>query len=92
MAEQAAQWRLIWQVVDDTELMTSVLALARTLATQPTRGFALQKQAFAASLSNSLADQIELEARLQAIAGRTEDYREGVNSFFEKRNPVFGGR
>ena len=90
-AEQAAQWGLIWQVVDDTELMTSVLALARTLVTQPTRGFALQKQAFAASLSNSLADQVKLEAQLQTLAGRTDDYREGVASFFEKRNPVFGG-
>lgn len=91
-AEQAAQWGLIWQVVDDTELMPSVLALARELAGQPTRGFALQKQALAASLSNCLADQLELEAQLQTRAGRTDDYREAVAGFFEKRNPVFSGR
>jgi 2-(1,2-epoxy-1,2-dihydrophenyl)acetyl-CoA isomerase len=91
-AETAAQWGLIWQVVDDAELMDTALTLARQLAQQPTRSFVLQKRAFAASVSNSLPVQLELEAQLQAIAGGTEDYREGVASFFEKRDPVFGGR
>ena len=91
-SEQAAQWGLIWRIGDDAELMPAARDLARDLATQPTRGFALQKQAFAASLSNDLTAQLELEAQLQDLAGRTDDYREGVASFFEKRKPVFGGR
>ena len=84
--------RLIWQVVDDPQLMPSALALARRLATQATRSFALQKRAFAESFGNGLADQLELEARLQAEAGASADYREGVASFLERREPVFTGR
>lgn len=91
-AEQALQWGLIWQVVDDADLMPSALALARRLAGQATRSFALQKRAFAMSLSNGLAAQLELEAQLQAEAGATADYREGVASFLERRDPVFTGR
>jgi 2-(1,2-epoxy-1,2-dihydrophenyl)acetyl-CoA isomerase len=91
-AEQAQQWGLIWQVEDDNALMPAARALARRLASQATRSFALQKRAFAASLQNDLAAQLELEASLQAEAAATDDYREGVASFLEKREPVFRGR
>lgn len=91
-AEQALQWGLIWQVVEDAELIPSALALARRLAGQATCSFALQKRAFAESLANDLAAQLELEAQLQAEAAATADYREGVASFLERREPVFGGR
>jgi len=91
-AEQALQWGLIWQVVEDAQLMPSALALARRLAAQATRSFALQKRAFAASLQNTLTAQLELEAQLQSEAGATEDYREGVAGFLEHREAVFRGR
>lgn len=91
-AETAAEWGLIWQVVDDAELMPTVRTLARRLAQQPTRALALLKQAFARSLSNDLPAQLELEATLQALAAQTEDYQEGVASFFDKRDPRFSGR
>ena len=90
-ADQAAQWGMIWQVVADDMLIDTAMALAAQLATQPTRSFALQKRAFAASLSNSLAEQLELEAHLQGAAGETADYREGVASFFDKRPAIFRG-
>jgi len=91
-AEQALQWGLIWQVVEDAQLMPAALGLARRLAGGATRSFALQKRAYASSLQNALTAQLELEAQLQAEAAATVDYREGVAGFLERREPVFGGR
>lgn len=91
-AEQAVAWGLIWKAVDDDALEQEALALARHLATQPTQGLAYIKQAINASWSNDLDAQLDLERDLQRDAGRTEDYREGVTAFMEKRAPAFRGR
>jgi 2-(1,2-epoxy-1,2-dihydrophenyl)acetyl-CoA isomerase len=91
-AEQAAEWGLIWQVVDDNALRSTAEALTERLAAQPTQGVALTKRALAASLDNTLEAQLDLEAESQRAAGRTPDYREGVNAFLEKRPPVFTGK
>ena len=91
-AEQAKEWGLIWEVVDDEALLSTVMTLAKHLATQPTKGFAFTKQAFAASMTNSLEQQLELEKTLMRTAGFTEDYAEGVKAFLEKRTPVYKGQ
>lgn len=91
-AEQAAAWGLIWGVVDDDQLMEEANALALHLAKQPTRGLGLIKRAMNASASNDLDRQLDLERDLQREAGRTEDYREGVSAFLERRPAVFKGR
>jgi 2-(1,2-epoxy-1,2-dihydrophenyl)acetyl-CoA isomerase len=91
-AEQAEAWGLIWRVVDDERLMDEAFAHARHLATQPTKGLGLIKRALLASTTNSLDAQLDLERDLQREAGRTEDYREGVMAFLEKREPTFRGR
>lgn len=91
-AEEAERLGMIWKVVDDAELMPTARALARHLATQPTRGLALIKQAIHASATNGLDAQLDLERDLQRAAGRTADYREGVAAFLEKRAPRFEGR
>jgi 2-(1,2-epoxy-1,2-dihydrophenyl)acetyl-CoA isomerase len=88
----ALQYGLVWKVLADDTLMSEARACAMRLAAMPTRAFDLVKQALAASSSNGLAEQLELEARLQGQAVRTEDHREGVNAFLEKRPPVFKGR
>jgi 2-(1,2-epoxy-1,2-dihydrophenyl)acetyl-CoA isomerase len=91
-AERAAEIGLIWKALDDDRLMTEAHALARHLATQPTKGLALTKQAIDASWQNDLDGQLDLERDLQRVAGRSEDYREGVAAFLEKRKPSFKGR
>ncbi|PYY78518.1 2-(1,2-epoxy-1,2-dihydrophenyl)acetyl-CoA isomerase [Pseudomonas sp. TKO26] len=90
-AEQAEQWGLIHQCVDDDALRDEALRLARHLASQPTYGLALIKRSLNASLHNSFDQQLDLERDLQRLAGRSEDYREGVSAFMEKRSPVFKG-
>jgi 2-(1,2-epoxy-1,2-dihydrophenyl)acetyl-CoA isomerase len=91
-AEQAAAWGLIWRVVDDERLLEEASALARRLATQPTKGLGLIKRALHTSAANTLGEQLDLERDLQREAGHTEDYREGVRAFLEKRPAVFRGR
>ncbi|MBM96298.1 MAG: 2-(1,2-epoxy-1,2-dihydrophenyl)acetyl-CoA isomerase [Oceanospirillaceae bacterium] len=91
-AEQAEEWGMIYRAVDDEALREEALTLAKQLATQPTQGLALIKRALNSSVSNSFDEQMTLERDLQRLAGRTEDYREGVKAFMEKRNPEFKGR
>jgi 2-(1,2-epoxy-1,2-dihydrophenyl)acetyl-CoA isomerase len=91
-ARDALQYGLVWKVIADDALMGEARACAARLASMPTRAYDLVKQALAASSSNGLADQLELEARLQGQAVRTDDHREGVTAFLEKRPPVFTGR
>lgn len=91
-AEQAQQLGLIYKVVEGQSLIAEATALAEHLATQPTAGLGLMKRALNASLANSFEKQLELERELQGLAGRTDDYREGVTAFLEKRAPQFVGR
>jgi 2-(1,2-epoxy-1,2-dihydrophenyl)acetyl-CoA isomerase len=90
-AEQAEQWGMIYRSVDDDELKTQATELATRLANQATRGLALIKRALEASEQNTFDQQLDLERDLQRLAGRSDDYREGVKAFMEKRLPEFKG-
>ncbi|MCG9513157.1 2-(1,2-epoxy-1,2-dihydrophenyl)acetyl-CoA isomerase PaaG [Acinetobacter pittii] len=91
-AETAKEWGMIWDVVEDAELKTKVTELAERLAKQPTFGLSLIKKAIHQSSNNTFDEQVLLERDLQRIAGRSEDYREGVQAFMNKREPNFKGR
>ncbi|MFY5899221.1 2-(1,2-epoxy-1,2-dihydrophenyl)acetyl-CoA isomerase PaaG [Acinetobacter pittii] len=91
-AETAKEWGMIWDVVEDAELKTKVTELAECLAKQPTFGLSLIKKAIHQSSNNTFDEQMLLERDLQRIAGRSEDYREGVQAFMNKREPNFKGR
>ena len=88
-AEDAAAWGLIWKAVDDEKLMEEAVALAEGFAAGPTRAYALTKQAIHAASANSLEEQLEVERGLQREAGWSEDYKEGVRAFLEKRPANF---
>ena len=91
-AEDAERWGLIWKAVDDEDLAGEAADLARALAAGATKGYGLTKKALYASAANGLDAQLDLERDLQREAGFTEDYREGVSAFKEKRPPRFKGR
>jgi 2-(1,2-epoxy-1,2-dihydrophenyl)acetyl-CoA isomerase len=91
-AGEAAQWGLIWRVVDDAELMAEARKLARGLAQAPTVALGLTKRMIYASGGNNLAGQLDLELKSQQTAAGTHDYQEGVGAFLEKRRPDFQGK
>jgi 2-(1,2-epoxy-1,2-dihydrophenyl)acetyl-CoA isomerase len=91
-AATAEAWGLVWKCVDDDRLEAEVAAVAGRLATAATYGLALAKQALAASATNTLAQQLDLERDLQRRAGASPDCREGIAAFLEKRPAAFTGR
>ncbi|MDS9469279.1 2-(1,2-epoxy-1,2-dihydrophenyl)acetyl-CoA isomerase PaaG [Paracoccus sp. MBLB3053] len=92
MAEKAADWGLIWKVVEDDALLAEATALATQLAAGPTLGLGLTKHLIQAAATNSLDEQLDLERDCQRRAGRSSDYAEGVTAFLEKRKPEFSGQ
>lgn len=91
-AKEAQTWGLVTEVVTPEALMERAGALAARLAAGPTLAFGGAKRLLAATYANPLETQAELEARSIAGLTRSDDAREGIAAFLEKRDPVYRGR
>ena len=90
-AAEALDWGLVSQVVEGDELAARAAEVAALYAAMPTRGVGMTKRLFSEAARNRLEAQLELEAELQTAATQTNDFREGVAAFLEKRKPEFTG-
>ncbi len=90
-ADEAKAMGLVYRVFDDADFTGGVRAMAECFANGPAQAYRLIKRAFSKSLANDLAAQLKLEAHLQGEAGQTDDFREAIAAFTEKRPPVFAG-
>ena len=90
-AEEAEKMGMIYKVLSHVDFAAQCEAITEKLSGMPTKGLALTKEALNHSMTNSLEEQLDLEDKLQTIAGNTADYLEGVASFLEKRKPEFKG-
>lgn len=90
-AIEAERMGMIYKYFSTEIFQEESIKIANTLASMPTKAFALTKQALNESMQNNLEQQLQLEDKLQYIAAHTKDYNEGVSAFLEKRNPLFIG-
>jgi 2-(1,2-epoxy-1,2-dihydrophenyl)acetyl-CoA isomerase len=91
-AETAAEWGMIWKVVDDEALGDETRAIARKLARGPTRALSLIRQGIRGCLDKTLTEALMVERLNQLQAGRSSDFTEGVTAFLQKRPAAFTGR
>jgi 2-(1,2-epoxy-1,2-dihydrophenyl)acetyl-CoA isomerase len=91
-ADECQRIGIAYKVFDDATFRADVAKAAALLAMGPTLAYRLMKQALNASFTNDLNAQLDLERDLQREAGRSQDFREGVKSFLEKRMPRYQGK
>lgn len=90
-AQEAERLGMVYTVFSSEEFMDETKKLAETMAQMPTKALGMTKRLLNASMANDLNAQLEMESKLQIEAAQSEDYREGVAAFVEKRRPNFKG-
>jgi 2-(1,2-epoxy-1,2-dihydrophenyl)acetyl-CoA isomerase len=90
-AQEAERIGMVYKVFPDENFGTEAMKIAQQLSTMPTKALAYTKQALNFSIDNTFEEQLQAEDLLQQRAAQTSDYKEGVQSFLEKRNANFTG-
>ncbi|HEX6490430.1 MAG TPA: enoyl-CoA hydratase-related protein [Gaiellaceae bacterium] len=91
-AAEAKDWGVVSELVEADSLAARAAEYAAELAALPTRAIGMTKRLLERAPGAGLDDQLEWEAELQSAATQSEDFREGVAAFLEKREPRFEGR
>ncbi len=91
-AEKAESMGMIYAVYEDFEFEKTTFKLAQTIAAMPTKVLGYTKKLLFQSFNNSLEEQLSLEAETQALSAISEDHKEGIQAFLEKRAPQFTGK
>ena len=90
-AEDAHKIGMIYKYVDDDKFDDEINLFSEKISKMPTKGLGLTKRLLNSSFNNNLEEQLTDELNAQIIAGKTNDYNEGVNAFLAKRKPNFKG-
>lgn len=91
-AEEALSMGMLYKMVSHDDLEEEVLKIANRLAVMPTKALGMIKELMNTSMTNTLEEQLAMESKYQIEAAQTEDYKEGVTAFMEKRKPNFKGK
>lgn len=91
-ANKAYEWGIAYQVVEDGRAFDAAVELATQLAQGPTKAYGLLKKCITETYDGTLKESLHIERVNQAIAGRTDDFAEGLAAFREKRRPQFTGK
>lgn len=90
-AKEACEIGMIYKYFVEDVFKEESFKVAETLATMPTKGLVYTKRLLNKTFENNLEQQLLLEDEFQKKAGATDDYKEGINAFIQKRKPVFTG-
>jgi 2-(1,2-epoxy-1,2-dihydrophenyl)acetyl-CoA isomerase len=89
---RAADWGLVSEVVADDDLDAAVEVVAREFATGPTVALGLARQLVHRNLTADLGEALEREAITEELAVRSDDFKEGMRAFVDRRDPDYSGR